>query len=106
MDGRHGIFRDRDSIHPQRSDAFGFKGAVVNAREVRLLSAIAASAVVGVGAVVVAATEPNDSAAGSSMQTGVTSTERTPSTAPATEKATPAIKGPAPLPSEDQGVPS
>jgi hypothetical protein len=38
------------------------------------LAAIAASAVVGVGAVVVAATEPIHPAAGSSMQTGVTET--------------------------------
>jgi len=49
----------------------------VNAREVRVLAAIAASAVVGVGAVVVAATEPIHPAAGSSMQTGVTDGDHT-----------------------------
>ena len=77
----------------------------MNAREVRVLAAIAASAVVGVGAVVVAATEPIHSAAGSSMQTGVTETATTPPTAPAVEKAAPIMTGPAPLPSEEQGLP-
>ena len=77
----------------------------MNAREVRVLAAIAASAVVGVGAVVVAATEPIHSAAGSAMQTGVTETAPTPRTAPAVEKAAPIVTGPAPLPSEEQGLP-
>jgi hypothetical protein len=77
----------------------------VNARKVRLLGAIAASAVVGVGAVVVVATETSYSAVGSTMQTGVTETATTPPTEPTMAKATPAMKGPAPLPSEDQGVP-
>ncbi len=77
----------------------------MNARQVRLLSAIAASAVVGVGAVVVAATEPIHSAAGSSMQTGVTETATTPPTEPAVGKAAPVMNGPAPLPSEEQGLP-
>ncbi|HTH90324.1 hypothetical protein [Mycobacterium sp.] len=79
----------------------------MNAREVRVLAAIAASAVVGVGAVVVvvAATEPIHPAAGSSMQTGVTETATTPPTAPAVEKAAPIMTGPAPLPSEEQGLP-
>jgi hypothetical protein len=77
----------------------------VNAHKIRLLSAIAASAVVGAGAVVVAATEASYSAVGSTMQTGVTETATTPPTEPTMAKATPALKGPAPLPSEDQGVP-
>jgi hypothetical protein len=77
----------------------------MTAREVRLLSVIAASAVVGVGAVVVGATEATHSVAGSSMQTGVTETDTAAPTAPAVEKATPALKGPAPLPPEEQGVP-
>jgi hypothetical protein len=77
----------------------------VNAREIRLLSAIVASAVVGVGAVVVAATEPTHSAAGSTMQTGVTETATTPPTEPAIGKAAPVLTGPAPLPSEEQGLP-
>jgi hypothetical protein len=77
----------------------------VNARKVRALSAIVASAAVGVGAVVVAATEPIHSAAGSTMQTGVTETATTPPTAPAIGKAAPIVTGPAPLPSEEQGLP-
>jgi hypothetical protein len=77
----------------------------VNAREVRVLAAIAASAVVGVGAVVVVAAEPIHSAAGSTMQTGVTETATTPPTAPAVEKAAPIVTGPATLPSEEQGLP-
>jgi hypothetical protein len=77
----------------------------VNAREIGLLSAIAASAVVGVGAVVVAATEPTHSASGSTMHTGVTETATTPPTEPATGKAAPILTGPAPLPSEEQGLP-
>lgn len=77
----------------------------MNARKVRALSAIVASAAVSVGAVVVAATEPIHSVAGSTMQTGVTETATTPPTAPATEKAAPILTGPAPLPSEEQGLP-
>ena len=77
----------------------------MNTREVRLFGAIVASAVVGVGAVVVAATEPIHSAAGSSMQTGVTQTATTPPTEPAVGKAAPIMTGPAPLPSEEQGLP-
>ena len=77
----------------------------MNARKVRALSAIVASAAVSVGAVVVAATEPIHSVAGSTMQTGVTETATTPPTAPATAKAAPILTGPAPLPSEEQGLP-
>jgi hypothetical protein len=77
----------------------------VNARKVRALSAIVASAAVSVGAVVVAATEPIHSVAGSTMQTGVTETATTPPTEPATAKAVPIVTGPAPLPSEEQGLP-
>ena len=66
---------------------------------------IAASAVVGVGAVVVAATEPVHSASGSTMQTGVTQTPTAPADAPSVDKAVPALKGPAPLPKEEQGLP-
>ena len=78
----------------------------MKAREIRLFSAIAASAVVGVGAVVAAATEPIHSVAGSTMQTGVTQTATT-SAAPSRQlaKAAPIIIGPAPLPSEEQGLP-
>ncbi len=77
----------------------------MNTREVRVLGVIAACAVVGVGAVVVAATEPIDSAAGSTMQTGATVTATTPPTEPVVGKAAPIVTGPAPLPSEEQGLP-
>ena len=77
----------------------------MNARKVRALSAIVASAAVSVGALVVAATEPIHSVAGSTMQTGVTETATTPPTEPATAKAVPIVTGPAPLPSEEQGLP-
>ena len=77
----------------------------MNAQKVRALSVIAASAAVGVGAVVMATNEPVDSASGSTMQTGVTETATTPSQAPAVGKAAPALKGPAPLPPEEQGLP-
>jgi hypothetical protein len=77
----------------------------VNAQKVRILSVIAAAGVVGFGAVVVAATEPVDSASGSTMQTGVTQTPTAPADQPEVGKAAPAIKGPAPLPKEEQGLP-
>jgi hypothetical protein len=77
----------------------------VNAREVRIWGAVAAGAVLGVGAVAVAATEPVHSAAGSTMQTGVTQTATTPPTAPAVGRAAPFVTGPAQLPGEEQGLP-
>jgi hypothetical protein len=77
----------------------------VNACQVRLISAIAASTVIGVGVVVAAATEPTHSASGSTMQIGVTETATTPPTAPTPAKAVPNVTGPAPLPSEEQGLP-
>ncbi|MDT5234379.1 MAG: hypothetical protein QOD36_2749 [Mycobacterium sp.] len=78
----------------------------MNAREIRLLSAIVASAVVGMGAVVVAVTQASYSVADSTMQTGVTaSATTTPATAPAISKAVPVMTGPAPLPKEEQGLP-
>ncbi|HEX3287378.1 MAG TPA: hypothetical protein VHT50_22650 [Mycobacterium sp.] len=39
------------------------------------------------------------------LSTGSTETETTPSTVPAIPIAVPAIKGPAPLPKEEQGLP-
>ena len=41
----------------------------------------------------------------SSMTVAATSTETTPSTVEATTMAVPAMRGPAPLPSEEQGLP-
>jgi hypothetical protein len=47
------------------------------------------------------------SAAGAPKMTlGATSTAGTPPTEPAVARAAPSIKGPAPLPSEEQGLPS
>ena len=43
-------------------------------------------------------------AQGSTMATGVTSTQTMPSTVPATSMAVPSLKGPAPLPSEEQSA--
>jgi hypothetical protein len=42
---------------------------------------------------------------GGDMQLGTTQTSSTPLKAPAIPKAEPAIKGPAPLPTEEQGLP-
>jgi hypothetical protein len=42
---------------------------------------------------------------GGDMQLGTTQTSSTPAKAPAIPKAEPAIKGPAPLPTEEQGLP-
>ena len=39
------------------------------------------------------------------MSVGATTTETTPPTAPAVGEAAPSIKGPAPLPKEEQGLP-
>ena len=77
----------------------------MNAREIRFLSAIVASAVIGISAVAVAITQASYSVADSTMQTGVTATATTPPTEPATAKAAPIMTGPAPLPKEEQGLP-
>jgi hypothetical protein len=46
-----------------------------------------------------------DVAKSGSMSVGATTTETTPPTAPAVGEAAPSIKGPAPLPKEEQGLP-
>jgi hypothetical protein len=75
---------------------------------IRSIAAVAASAAITVGAVVVATHQDSGSIgvdADSPMSTGVTITESVaPTTLPVTQ-ATPGIKGPAPLPPEDQGLP-
>lgn len=58
----------------------------------------------GILSAVVTQTAPGLSA-DSVMSTGITSTVTTPPAAPATPLATPGIKGPAPLPVEEQGLP-
>jgi hypothetical protein len=75
---------------------------------IRSLALIAASAAIAVGAVVAATRQTSDSIgvdADSLMSTGVTVTESTAPTTLSVTRATPGIKGPAPLPSEEQGVP-
>ena len=76
--------------------------------EVKLLAAIGGSVVVMLGVLSVAVGQEQaspGSVASSEMQTGATATATHPPTAPETPKATPRIKGPAPLPPEEQGLP-
>jgi hypothetical protein len=75
---------------------------------IRLIGAIAASAVVTVSGVAVGIHQDRSSLgtdASSEMSTGVTVTESVPPTTLPVPEATPGIKGPAPLPSEEQGLP-
>lgn len=75
----------------------------------RLASQICFAA--GISAVIVAAPIGSEAllqGAGTNLgpvSTGMTVTETTPSTVPATSMAVPAIKGPAALPKEEQGLP-
>jgi hypothetical protein len=70
---------------------------------------IGGSAVVTLGVlsagVIESQTAPASAAGTPQMTLGATSTETTPPTAPAVGNAAPSIKGPAPLPSEEQGLP-
>lgn len=67
------------------------------------------TAVVALGAlsadVVEGSTAPVTAAGSTQMSLGATSTESVPPSTPAIGEAAPAIKGPAPLPSEEQGLP-
>jgi hypothetical protein len=75
---------------------------------IKLSAVIGASAVVAVGALAVAVHQeqvgPTADAKSTTMTIGVTSTETTPSSVEATTMAVPAIKGPAPLPSEEKAA--
>ena len=76
--------------------------------EVTLASVIGGCAVVTLGVLGVAVGQGQPSPASlatSEMVTAVTRTPADPPTAPETPVATPRIKGPAPLPPEDQGLP-
>jgi hypothetical protein len=80
----------------------------VNDKQIRLIAAIGASAVVTVGAVAVSINQDRSSLgidAHSDMSTGVTVTESDAPTALSVTEAKPGITGPAPLPSEEQGLP-
>jgi hypothetical protein len=84
------------------------KGNDMSDKKIRLITAIGASAVVTVGAVAVGIHQDRSSLATdalSDMSTGVTVTESVAPTTPPVTEATPGIKGPAPLPSEEQGLP-
>jgi hypothetical protein len=80
-----------------------------NRRNVKVFAAvIGGSAVVALGAMNAAFTQEHagqDVAKSGTMTVGATSTETTPPTAPAIGQAAPSIKGPAPLPSEEIGLP-
>jgi hypothetical protein len=72
----------------------------------RLFGVTAGAAVVTLGIVgATLAQAAPDAIADSTMLTGTTSTETTAPSAPAIPQAEPAIKGPAPLPVEEQGLP-
>jgi hypothetical protein len=74
----------------------------------KLLTAIiGGSAMVTIGALSAAVTTPAapiELAKSTTMTIGATSTETTPPTAPAVAVAVPAMKGPAPLPSEEEAA--
>ena len=72
--------------------------AIIGGSAVVILGALSAGIVEGQTAPAAAAGSPQ-------MTLGVTSTETTPPNAPAVGVAAPSIKGPAPLPSEEQGLP-
>ena len=77
-------------------------------RQIRLIAAIGASAVVTVAGVAVGINQDRSSLganASSDMSTGVTVTESLAPTAVSVTEAKPGITGPAPLPSEEQGLP-
>lgn len=80
----------------------------MNNKGIRSIAAIGASAVVSVGAVAVGINQDRSSLgtdALSAMSTGATVTESTTPTKLSVTEATPGIRGPAPLPSEEQGLP-
>jgi hypothetical protein len=80
----------------------------VNDKQIRLIAVIAASAVVAVGAVAVGINQDSSSLgtdAHSDMSNGVTVTESVDPTTLSVTEAKPGITGPAPLPSEEQGLP-
>jgi hypothetical protein len=80
----------------------------VSDKKIRFIAAIGASAVVTVGAVAVGVSQDSSSLgidARSGMSTGATVTESVAPTTPPVTRATPGIRGPAPLPPEEQGLP-
>jgi hypothetical protein len=84
------------------------KGNDVSDKQIRLIAVIGASAVVTVGAVAVGINQDRSSLgadAQSDMSTGITVTQSAAPTVLSVTEAKPGITGPAPLPSEEQGLP-
>lgn len=80
----------------------------MNIKAIRLIAAIGAGAVVTVGAVTVGMNQDRSSlgtAVSSGKSTRATITESVAPTTPAVPEAIPGIKGPIPLPTEEQGLP-
>jgi hypothetical protein len=80
----------------------------VNSKKIKPLAVIGAGAAITAAALGVAILQgPSgaDMAAPSEMSTGVTVTATTPASEAPIPVAEPAIKGPAPLPKEEQGLP-
>ena len=80
----------------------------VNIRKIKLLAVIAGSVAVSAAALGVAIVQgPGDSSAsaGPAMTTGATVTATLPPSVEPIPQAVPGIKGPAPLPPEEQGLP-
>ena len=77
-------------------------------KTIRLVAVIGASAVVTIGAAAVGISQDRsslDTDASPGMSTGATITASVAPKVPAVSQAKPAIKGPAPLPPEEQGLP-
>jgi hypothetical protein len=70
-----------------------------------LIALASGSVVVAAAAGVAGQGVQYENGAGSEMQTGVTIAPTTATGVPVTERATPSITGPAPLPPEDHGLP-
>jgi hypothetical protein len=72
---------------------------------VRVAAAVGGLACLGALATGALLQQSNVAVADGEMQLGTTVTPTAPANAPAIAKAEPAIKGPAPLPTEEQGLP-
>ena len=80
----------------------------MNIKEIKPLAVIGAGAAVtaaALGVAIMQGASGADAIAGSEMSTGVTVTATTPASEAPIPVAEPAIKGPAPLPKEEQGLP-
>jgi hypothetical protein len=91
----HGPMTDRNCDMQYNTKIFA---AVVGGSAIVTLGALSAGIIEG-------QTAPASAAGPPQMTLGATTTEKTPPNAPAIGEAAPSIKGPAPLPSEEQGLP-